>query len=87
VYTGKSDVAQALTEMGAFHNALDIFNRAHGDSSAFRFTSGAHPELFDYGPSLYISVPRARIPTLTWDVDSRTGLAHYTCSQVGKGRF
>jgi RHS repeat-associated protein len=92
-YTGsrnQSDVIKALNDRGAFSYTAEKFgNPFHPGDLNFRFSSGAHPELFDYGPSPHLLVPndpRATVPVGPgyvgpFHVDSHTGdVSHGGCA-------
>lgn len=87
----QADVMKVLTDRGAFSypGENSIGNPWHPGDFNFRFSSGAHPELFDYGPSPHILIPedpRATVPvgpgyTSDFHVDSHTGSArHGACA-------
>ncbi len=88
-------VVSVLTERGAFsYKAEQVFgNKFHPGEFNFRFSSGAHPNLFNYGPSPHLLVPqdpRATVPvgpgyTGNFHVDSKTGPAHLACAEAGVG--
>jgi hypothetical protein len=93
-YTGsrnQSDVLQVLKDRGAFSypGENQVGNPFHPGDLNFRFSSGAHPVLFDYGPSPHLLVPqdpRATVPvgpgyTSGFHVDSHTGsFSHGECA-------
>jgi hypothetical protein len=98
-YTGsrnQSDVLQVLKDRGAFSypGENQVGNPFHPGDLNFRFSSGAHPVLFDYGPSPHLLVPqdpRATVPvapgyTSGFHVDSRTGsFSHGECAFLHVG--
>lgn len=87
VYHGsESDVGALLKRMGAFSYPEDILNPYHPRAANYRFSQGAHPDLFNYGPSPHVLVT-PRVPTLGFHVDSKTGPAHIPCAVVGMGCF
>ncbi len=65
----------------------------HPGYLSFRFSKGAHPNIFNYGPSLHILVrddPTSTVPadsgyTDPFHVDSRTGPAHFGCAVFHAG--
>ena len=87
----QADVVKVLTEKGAFsYQAEQVFgNKFHEGKLNFRFSSGAHPNLFDYGPSPHLLVPvdpRATVPvgpgyTGGFHIDSHTGPQHLLCAE------
>jgi hypothetical protein len=90
------DVVKALTDRGAFqYTAEKVFgNPFHKGDLNFRFSSGAHPNLFDYGPSPHLLVsqdPKATVPVGpgyigNFHVDSHTGSGrHGACAIAGVG--
>ncbi len=92
----QADVVKVLTDRGAFqYTAEKTFgNPFHKGDLNFRFSSGAHPELFDYGPSPHLLVPndpRATVPVGPgyvgpFHVDSHTGdLSHGGCAILHVG--
>jgi RHS repeat-associated protein len=92
----QADVVKTLTDRGAFqYNAEKLFgNPFHTGDLNFRFSSGAHPELFDYGPSPHLLVPndpRATVPVGPgyvgqFHIDSHTGdVSHGGCALLGVG--
>ena len=91
----QADVVAALNKMGAFTYVPEqLFGNYHhpGDLN-FRFSSGAHPNLFDYGPSPHFTLPqdpRATVPVgpgyaTGFHVDSHTGPRHSACAEKGWG--
>jgi RHS repeat-associated protein len=97
-YTGsrnQPDVINALNQAGAFsYTAERVFgNQFHPGDLNFRFSSGAHPNLFNYGPSPHLLVPldpRATVPVGPgyagkFHVDSKTGPQHLACAERGIG--
>jgi hypothetical protein len=97
-YTGsrdQADVVQALNQIGAFsYRAEAGGNPKHPGDLNFRFTTGAYPDLFNYGPSPHFLVPndpRATVPVgpgyvTGFHVDSKTGsLSHGACAWLGLG--
>jgi RHS repeat-associated protein len=87
-YHGReSDLGALLKRMGAFSYPEEFFgNPFHPGAGNFRFSQGAHPDLFNYGPSPHFLLT-PRVPTLGFHVDSRTGPAHISCAVLGKGCF
>jgi len=94
VYTGsrnQSDVAKLLGDRGAFtYGPEKLFGNYHHEGELnFRFSSGAHPNLFNYGPSLHLLVsqdPKATVPVGpgykgNFHVDSKTGPQHLACAE------
>jgi len=92
----QSDLVNLLTERGAFSYPFEnqVGNPFHSGELNFRFSSGAHPELFDYGSSPHLLVskdPRATVPvgpgyTGGFHVDSRTGsVSHGECAFLHVG--
>jgi RHS repeat-associated protein len=51
-----------------------------------RFSTGDHPELFNYGPSPHFPVPYSGT-TSGFHVDSKTGPSHLSCAAAGVGCF
>ncbi|MGD1210463.1 MAG: RHS repeat-associated core domain-containing protein [Candidatus Acidiferrales bacterium] len=98
-YEGSRDqagVVKVLTDRGAFSypGENSIGNPWHPGDLNFRFSSGAHPELFDYGPSPHILVPNDPAATVPvgpgydgqFHVDSHTGaLSHGSCAVFHAG--
>jgi RHS repeat-associated protein len=97
-YTGsrnQSDVIKVLNDRGAFSYTAEQFgNPFHPGDLNFRFSSGAHPNLFDYGPSPHLLVPqdpRATVPVGPgyaggFHVDSHTGsFSHGECAILHVG--
>jgi hypothetical protein len=91
----QADVIAALNMMGAFSYIPEqVFGNYHhpGDLN-FRFASGAHPNLFDYGPSPHFTLPqdpKATVPVgpgyvTGFHVDSHTGPRHSACAEKGWG--
>jgi RHS repeat-associated protein len=87
-YHGReSDLGALLKRMGAFSYPEEFFgNPFHPGAGNFRFSQGAHPDLFNYGPSPHFLLT-PRVPTLGFHVDSKTGPAHIPCAVLGKGCF
>ncbi len=98
VYTGsrnQSDVVKLLGERGGFQYGPEkLFGNYHHEGELnFRFSSGAHPNLFNYGPSLHMLVsqdPRATVPVGpgykgNFHVDAKTGPQHSVCAETGVG--
>jgi RHS repeat-associated protein len=98
VYTGsrnQSDVGKLLGDRGAFtYGPEKLFGNYHHEGEFnFRFSSGAHPNLLNYGPSLHLLVsqdPRATVPVGpgykgNFHVDSKTGPQHLACAEKGIG--
>ena len=91
----QADVVQALNQMGAFSYLAEAGgNPKHPGDLNFRFTTGAYPDLFNYGPSPHFLVPndpRATVPVgpgyvTGFHVDSKTGsLSHGACAWLGLG--
>ena len=72
---------------GPFSYTEESFgNPFHPGATNFRFTTGDHPELFNYGPSPHFAVPKAGTSS-DWHVDSKTGSAHLSCALGGVGCF
>lgn len=87
VYHGKeADLASVLKRMGAFAYVEDFVNPYHPGATNLRFSKGAHPEFFNYGPSPHFIVT-PRVPTLGFHVDSKTGPFHMACAALGMGCF
>jgi len=91
----QADVIAALNQMGAFSYIPEqLFGNYHhpGDLN-FRFSSGALPNLFDYGPSPHFTLPqdpKATVPVgpgyaTGFHVDSHTGPRHSACAEKGWG--
>lgn len=91
----QADVIAALNKMGAFSYIPEqLFGNYHhpGDLN-FRFSSGTHPNLFDYGPSPHFTLPqdpKATVPVgpgyiTGFHVDSHTGPRHSACAERGWG--
>ena len=87
----QADVIKTLTDRGAFSypGENSIGNPWHPGDLNFRFSSGGHPELFDYGPSPHLLVPtdpKATVPVGPgypgqFHVDSHTGaFSHGSCA-------
>jgi len=69
---------------GPFHYQEEAFgNPFHPGAQNFRFSSGPHPELFNYGPSAHFPVPGEAVNWSEFHVDSKTGPAHLTCAVRG----
>jgi len=62
-------------------------NPYHPGEQNFRFSTGAHPELFNYGPSPHFAVPQGPNPSSDFHIDSKTGPAHLTCATMGSGCY
>jgi RHS repeat-associated protein len=91
----QADVIAALNTMGAFSYVAEqlLGNYHHPGELNFRFSSGAHPNLFDYGPSPHFTLPqdpKATVPVgpgydTGFHVDSHTGPRHSACAEKGIG--
>jgi RHS repeat-associated protein len=92
----QADLINDLTGRGAFTfpGENSIGNPWHKGDFNFRFSSGSHPELFDYGASPHILVPidpGATVPvgpgyTGQFHVDSHTGVvSHGDCAVFHSG--
>jgi hypothetical protein len=90
----QSDVMDALGKMGGeFTYPLEgsLWNN-HPENFNYRFSTGAYPSLFNYGPSPHFTVPwdpRATVPVgpgyvMGFHVDSRSGaVQHGVCANFG----
>ncbi|PYV35302.1 MAG: hypothetical protein DMG22_02760 [Acidobacteria bacterium] len=92
----QADVLRTLSERGSFQYAAEkVFgNPFHTGDLNFRFSPGAYPEEFDYGPSPHLLVPidpRATVPVGPgyagqFHLDSHTGdVSHGGCAIFGVG--
>ena len=72
---------------GPFSYTEEMFgNPFHPGASNFRFSSGDHPEMFNYGPSPHFAVPKAGTSS-DFHTDSKTGPAHLSCALGGVGCY
>jgi RHS repeat-associated protein len=90
----QADAIGALSKMtGEFVYPFEgLFYNNHPGNLNFRFSTGAAPSLWDYGPSPHFTVPmdpRATVPVgpgyvTGFHVDSMTGAAgHVACAKLG----
>jgi RHS repeat-associated protein len=67
---------------------LGVHPTGHNSATNLRFSAGAWPNLFDYGPSPHFVIrhaPGASVPQIDFHVDDRTGLVH-ACALTGTCR-
>ncbi len=62
-------------------------NPFHPGALNYRFSSGDHPELFNYGPSPHFAVTPNVVPQSDFHVDSKTGPMHGPCAVAGVGCY
>ncbi len=65
----------------------DHYNGFHPGATSFRFSSGDHPVLFDYGPSPHFPVPTAGTNVPNFHIDNGTGPLHVICAKTGAGCY
>jgi len=94
--SNQADVISALNKMGPFAYPLEntVGNPKHPGDINFRFSTGAYPTLFDYGPSPHFMVPgdpRRTVPVgpgyvTGFHIDAQTGtVSHGACAWFGLG--
>jgi hypothetical protein len=98
-YHGSGSFAWLTLELvarGAFayptENELGPLHPKHPNALNFRFSSGAAPIIFNYGPSVHLVIPidsRLTVPgpasSFPFHVDSATGMAHGVCAYFHSG--
>jgi RHS repeat-associated protein len=92
--SNQSDVMNALSKMSGeftYPGEGTLYNNHPGNFN-FRFSTGADPSLFNYGPSPHFTVPQEPRPTVPvgpgyamgFHVDSMTGsIPHVLCAKLG----
>ncbi len=72
---------------GPFHYTEEALgNPFHPGAANYRFSTGTHYEVKDYGPSPHFAVPKAGTSS-DFHVDSKTGPAHLSCAIGGIGCY
>lgn len=65
----------------------DYYNSFHPGATNFRFSTGAHPVLFDNGPSPHFPVPSSGTSVPNFHIDNSTGPRHLVCAKTGEACY
>jgi len=89
-YQGMVNTIKSMTAdgHGPFHYPEEAFgNPFHPGATNYRFSTGGHPDLFNYGPSPHFPVPTSGTSVPDFHIDSGTGPSHLTCATMGMGCY